>query len=484
MLLTVIAVLMLLSCTCGENPAIQVTLTNKGLQYGKHEATDWVQKNLEDVTLPDITGEIDISVLGSIDYTLTSIRIIKCDLPEPSVEFYPDDTGFKTSVLGLSVALSGEWMTHYGIIHDRGSFDMAVFSVSVTSVVELGKNADGHLSVNSDSCDAQVGDVDMEFHGGASWIVQQFVNHFKDRIRGEIESRICPFVKEMIVNLDYHLQAMNVSFDVDQALTLDLSLTDFPFIDVSRLNLGFKGEFYNIKTHADPPFEAQPFTMPEQQGYMLSMGLSEFTLNSASYGFYSAGGFQVLINNSMIPPGSPVHLNTSLMGPFIPQLPKMFPGLLMDLQVYATEVPMFSFQPDAVKVHFQVAVKAFAIQPNGTQTPLFKLNVDSKFVSKVWISGGRAKGSVSMDNFTLMLAGSEVGPFQTDALEITAKMGINFALAKVNQKLGKGFDLPRMKHAQLVNSVLKMQEGFIALFSDAEVLLTDRRFNRQRDGLV
>uniref|UniRef100_A0A3B4VAQ6 Bactericidal permeability-increasing protein n=1 Tax=Seriola dumerili TaxID=41447 RepID=A0A3B4VAQ6_SERDU len=442
MLLTVIAVLMLLSCTCGENPAIQVTLTNKGLQYGKHEATDWVQKNLEDVTLPDITGEIDISVLGSIDYTLTGI--IKCDLPEPSVEFYPDATGFKTSMLGLSVALSGEWMTHYGIIHDGGSFDMAVFSVSVSSVVELGKYADGHLSVNSVSCDAQVGDVDMEFHGGA---------RYSKKVR-EKDTEICPYVKKMIVNLDYHLQAMNVSFDVDQALTLDLSLTDFPFIDVSRLNLGFKGEFYSIKTHVDPPFEAQPFTMPEQQGYMLSMGLSEFTLNSASYGFYSAGGFQVLINNSMIPPGSPVHLNTSLMGPFIPQLPKMFPGLLMDLQVYATEVPMFSFQPDAVKVDFQVAVKAFAIQPNGTQTPLFKLNVVSNF------------------------------SFLTDALEIMAKMGINFALAKVNQKLGKGFDLPRMKHAQLVNSVLKMQEGFVALFSDAEVLLTDRRFNRQRDGPV
>ncbi|XP_071331787.1 bactericidal permeability-increasing protein [Trachinotus anak] len=477
MFLNLIVVLMLLSCTCGENPAIQVTLTNKGLQYGKHAGADWIQKNLEHITLPDISGDIDISILGSIDYTLTGIRIIKCDLPEPSVAFYPDATGFKTSMLGLSVALTGEWMTHYGIIHDGGSFDMAVFSVSVNSVVELGKDADRHLSVTSVSCDAQVGGVDMEIHGGASWIIQLFVNHFKDHISSEIETKICPSVEDMIAKFEYHLQAMNVTFDVDQALTLDLSLTDLPVIDVSRLNLGLKGEFYSIKTHTDPPFEAQPFTMPEQQGYMLSMGLSEFTLNSALYGYYSDGGFQILINDSMIPPGSPVHLNTSLMGPFIPQLPKMFPGLLMDLQVYAREVPMFSFQSDAVKLGFQVAVKAFAIQPNGTQTPLFKLNVDSEFISKVWIADGRMKGSVSMNNFTLTLAGSEVGTFTTDALERIAKLGINLALANMNQKLGKGFDLPRMKQAQLVNSVLKMQEGFIALFSDAEVFLTDRDFN-------
>lgn len=62
------------------------------------------------------------------------------------------------------------------------------------------------------------------------------------------------------------------------------------------------------------------------------------------------------------------------------QLPDMFPGLLMNLQVYAREVPLFSFQPGAVKLGLLGAVKAFAIQANGTQTPLFKLNVVSTFV--------------------------------------------------------------------------------------------------------
>lgn len=49
----------------------------------------------------------------------------------------------------------------------------------------------------------------------------------------------------------------------------------------------------------------------------------------------------------------------------------------MDLHVYARDTPMFSFQPGAVKLGIQGAVKAFAIQPNGTQTPLFQLNIVS-----------------------------------------------------------------------------------------------------------
>ncbi|XP_029362058.1 lipopolysaccharide-binding protein [Echeneis naucrates] len=470
MLLTVTVLLMLIPSTCGKNPAVQVTLTDKGLQYGKHAGTDWFQDHLGNVTFPDISGGIKIKIFGTIDYALTGIKIIKCDLPEPSVDFYPDATGFKTSMSGLSIALNGEWRTHYGIIHDGGTFDMAVFDVSVLSVVELGKDDDGHLSISSVSCEAKVGDVNIVFQGGGSWIFQPFVHHFTGRIGREIQSRICPNVEQIIVTLEHHLQAMNVSFDVDQALSLDLSLTDLPVIDASKLNLGFKGEFYSIKSHTDPPFEAQPFTIPEQQGYMLAMGLSEYTLNSASYGYYSSGGFQAFINDSMIPPGCPVHLNTSLMGPFIPQLPKMFPGLLMYLQVYAIKAPMLSFHSDAIKLGVQANVKAFAIQPNGTETPLFKLGVDSQFNSKVWIDGQKVKGSVSMNNFTLTLVGSEVGEFETDPLERLAKLGVNLALTKVNVKMGKGFDLPRMKHSQLVNSVLKMQEGFIALFSDAEVL--------------
>lgn len=40
--------------------------------------------------------------------------------------------------------------------------------------------------------------------------------------------------------------------------------------------------------------------MPVKSGYMLSAGLSEFTVNSAFYGYYSAGLLQAIINDSMV----------------------------------------------------------------------------------------------------------------------------------------------------------------------------------------
>lgn len=38
---------------------------------GKHAGAGWIQDKLELVSLPDISGEIDISIFGTVDYTLT-----------------------------------------------------------------------------------------------------------------------------------------------------------------------------------------------------------------------------------------------------------------------------------------------------------------------------------------------------------------------------------------------------------------------------
>uniref|UniRef100_A0A672G362 Bactericidal permeability-increasing protein n=1 Tax=Salarias fasciatus TaxID=181472 RepID=A0A672G362_SALFA len=450
MLSSAILLLFLLPCACGENPAIQLILTNKGLQYGKHAGAGWVQDKLGSVTLPDLSGDFSL-LIGSVHYTLSGISIEKCDFPEPSVEFFQNSTGLKASLSGLSVALTGEWTSSYGIIHDEGTFSMAVFNVDVLSVVELGRDADGRLSLSSLLCEAHVQDVQIQIRGGASWIIQLIVDHNRGRIRGDIESRICPQMEEAIVELERHLQAVNVSFDVGEALSLDLPLSLPPVVSASALSLGLKGEFYSIKTHKEPPFEAQPFTLPPQPGYMLSVGLSEFTLNSAFYGFFSSGLLQLLVDDGM--------------------LAQMFPDLLMNLQVYAREAPMFSLQPDAGKLSVEGTVKAFAIFPNGTQIPVFTLDSESLFSSKMRVADGRVKGSVTMDNLTLSLVASEVGPFSTDSLEKMVRMGVKMVvLPKINQILASGILLPRTKYGQLVNSVLTMEE--VSMSEDVILLKT------------
>lgn len=473
MLSLLILLLNLTNHAFGQNPAIKAILTNKGLQYGSHIGADWMQEKIGSVIIPDVRGGVDIGI-GTVHYVLDRISVSGCDVPEPSVEFF-EGVGLKAVISGLSISMSGNWHTTFGIITDGGSFDLAVFNVDVTSVVQIGSDLSGHISISSENCDARVGEASINFHGGASLIFQPFVSLFHNRIKAIIEERICPVVEERVTDLERHLSEMQVSFKVNSALVLDVPLTNSPLVDSISLGLDLKGEFYSVQSHTDPPFKAEPFNLPEDKGHMLSLGLSEFTVNSASYAYFSAGLLQAQINDSMIPKTSPFRLNTTSFGPLIPQLPKLFPNMLMELQVYARDAPMFSFQADKVTLEFPGAVKAFAIQPNASRTPLFKLNVDSIFSGMIRISEEKVKGMMELSNFTLTLASSEVGTFQTAALENFMKLGMKISvLAKLNAKLKEGIVLPTMHHIHLVNPVLKIQQGFVSIASDLDVKSGER----------
>ncbi|KAJ8015804.1 hypothetical protein DPEC_G00000160 [Dallia pectoralis] len=463
--------LLLLTCTnqvLGQNPAIKVILANKGLQYGSHVGTDWLHEKILSMNVPDVTGGVKVGV-GTVRYVLDRMSVSQCDVPEPSVNF-SEGNQVKTVINGLSIALRGNWHTKFSFMSDRGSFELAVFNLDLTSLVELGSDDKGHLSILSKTCSAGIGKAEINFHGGASWIFKPFVKFFKNRVKALIETQICPIVDEHIADVEQHLTNMQVSYRINCALVLEIPLINPPHINSSDLGLDLKGEFYNFESPKEPPFKALAFDLPRADGFMLSLGMSEFSFNSAAYAYYAAGQLHITVTDKMIPPTSPLRLNTSSFGPFIPQLPKFFPNMLMELEVYARETPMFSFLPDEMSLKVPGAIKAVAIQPNGTRAPLFKLNADGLFSGQVYISEGKLRGLMKLKNFTLTLESSEIGTFQTAALENGMKMAMTIAvLTPLNAKLKEGIPLPSIHDILLVNSVLKIQQGFVSIASDLEV---------------
>ncbi|XP_067095584.1 bactericidal permeability-increasing protein-like [Osmerus mordax] len=449
--------------THGENPAIKLILTDKGLQYGKHLGAGFVQDRIKNMSFADIKGRI-----GLVKYVLSGVSVSQCDFPEPTVDFY-EGIGFKAMISGLNIRVIGKLKIKFGFIHVGGSFDLAAFNVGVTSEVRLGDN-EGHLSISSETCSAEIGDVNINFHGGASSISKMVISIFKDHFKGEIQGKICPAIKQQIEDLERQLVAIAVSFQVGSDLVLDVPLSSSPLVDSASLELDFKGEFYNAKSHTDPPFQVQNFSLTRQDSYMLSLGMSEFTANSVSYSYFSTGVLVAHITDKMIPTVFPLRLNTSSFGKLIPQLPKLFPDLLMELSVSARKVPMFSFLPGEVQLGLPGMVTAFAVQNNATLTPLFKLQADSVFSGQVSISGNKVQGSAALSNFTLTLVSSEIGPFKTTDLENLLRFGIkNGVLPKLNAKLEEGVVLPSSHHIQLVNPVLKVNKGFVDFSSNVAV---------------
>ncbi|CAL8323852.1 unnamed protein product [Merluccius merluccius] len=365
---------LLTTLTLGENPAIKAILTNKGLQYVTEIGAELLHDTLDNASLPTVDGEVSLSILGTVYYTLTEMTVSKCDFKEPSVDFNEDVSGFKAVISGLHMEVTGIWSTSYGIIKDGGSFVLNVWDVAVASLVSLKMNAGGRPSIGCAGCVADVGSASIQFYGGGSWFFQIFVDFFEERIRSTIEEQICPLLQQRIDALGYQLEDMGVTFQVYQDLVVDVPLTSFPAINSSSLSLSLRGQFHSLKGVKEPPFEAQPFSFAGDVGHMLSLGLSEYTTNSAAYSYFTSGQLQAFITDNMIPPSSPFRLNTRSFGLFIPELPKMYPGMEMKLQVYAREAPDFRFKSGAIQTDLLGAIKAFGVKAHGALIPLFMLN--------------------------------------------------------------------------------------------------------------
>lgn len=57
------------------------------------------------------------------------------------------------------------------------------------------------------------------------------------------------------------------------------------------------------------------------------------------------------------------------------KIAKQFPGLMIKLLLKTEENPQIIFEPKNATVQTNATITAYAIQPNGTLSPLFVLNV-------------------------------------------------------------------------------------------------------------
>ncbi|XP_076859119.1 bactericidal permeability-increasing protein [Brachyhypopomus gauderio] len=453
--------------THANYPALQAVLSQNGLRKVSHWMTDWLQSKLSTIKLPDVRGDVDIKI-GTIHYLLYDMSVQRCDLPEPSVAF-SEGTGVALQVDGLSIAINGLWKTHFGLIHDSGWFSLAVYNVNLSAVLELDNN-DGCLSILTPVCSADVGYVQANFHGGGSFFFQPFVEMFSSKITDKIREKICPAFKKGIEDVDGHLAAMSDAINMDPYVFMNISLTDSPIVMDSALRLNITGEFYSKNFSSEPPFSPSPFQLPWQNKYMLSVGMSEFCINSASYAYLKSGVLKILIKDDMIPKTFPLHLNTSQFGFLIPQLPKLYPNLTMQTLLYASETPLFSFTETAANFHLLSAAKFTAIKSDA-EVPLFRLDMDCSFSAKAYIDKQLLKGFLVMKNLTVTLGSSDIGDFSITPIKNTLTLALTkVVLPKVNAQLKDGLPLPFVKGFILRNSVMNIENGFVTIGTDIDLL--------------
>ncbi|XP_061583942.1 bactericidal permeability-increasing protein-like [Cololabis saira] len=469
MLICFLTLVALIPTSSSINPGVKVRLTEKGLEYGRVLGIAALQQKLKSIKIPDFSGKQKVSPIGKVEYSLTNIQIVNVGLPQSSVALVPG-TGVGMSVANALISLHGNWGVKFlQVIKDSGTFDLNVNGLTISTSIGIKSDAMGRPEVSSGNCAASVGSARVKFHGGASWLYNLFSQFIDKALRNAMEQQICPLVSKAVSDLNPHLKTLNVVAKVDQYAEIEYSLVSSPNISKPAIELNLKGEFYNIGKHQEPPFAAAAFSLPQQNNKMLYIGISAFTANSAAYVYNKAGILSLYITDDMIPKGSPLRLSTRTFGVFVPEIAKRYPGLMMKLLVKAEKNPITTFEPNNMTVQATAGVTAYAIQPNGTLSPLFVLNVDTSVTTNMVVSGMKLAGSVSLNKMTVTLGTSYVGQFQVRSLDNILQLLMKMVvIPRVNVQLAKGYPLPALGKMSLQNTELQVLKDFMMIGTDVQ----------------
>ncbi|XP_033938948.1 bactericidal permeability-increasing protein-like [Pseudochaenichthys georgianus] len=458
----------LIPLTTSINPGVKIKLTAKGIEYGRQLAVASILQKLKTIKLDDMSGKVRVSPIGNVRYSLTNMKMVEVGLPTAALDLVPG-TGVKLSIVNAYFRLEGNWRVKYLFVKDSGSFNLNANDISITTSLSIKSDQTGRPVVNSLDCGANVGKTSIHFKGGASWLYNLFSKYIDSAIRKAMQKQICPLVANAVSDLNNNLKTLNVLAKVDKFAEIEYSMVASPAVSKTSIDFGLKGEFYNIGKHQEPPFSPAVFSLPPQINNMLYIGISSFTIESAAFVYNTAGALSLYITDDMIPQGFPIRLNTRAFGVFIPQIAKRFPGLMMKLLVKTVKTPVITFEPNNATVQSLSSVTAYAIQPNATLTPLFVLNLVSSVSVRVFVSGTRLAGAVTLNKMDLTLGTSYVGDFQIGSLDSIFQMVLKMVvIPTMNAQLAKGYPLPTLGKMKLVYTQLLVLKDYVMIGTDVQ----------------
>lgn len=450
-----------LSAAGAVNPGFVVRLTQKGLDYARQEGMSVLQKELAKVHLPDFSGSTHTH-LGKVKYSFNSMTIRNFQLPSSQISPVPN-VGLKLSISGAFIEINGKWHVKALHISTKGGFDLKVEGLSISVGLKVGSDAAGRPTIALSDCSNHISDVKIHVSGKLSWLVDVFRHNVDSALRKAIEKQICPLVSNAITSkLEPELKTLPVTAKIDSTAAIDYSLTGPPPVTADCVDVQLKGEFFSLSHRTPPPFSPPTLTLPVDHNLMVYFGVSDYLFNTAGLVYFSAGKLVFTVTDSMIPKDFNIRLNTTSFGVLIPQLSKMYPDMLMKLQISSTSAPLLNIKPGNLTISPKLDIQAYVILPNSSLAPAFLLNLTTTALAKVSVNSGRIIGNLELSRVHMDLKHSDVGTFPVTILNAAVNYYLsNVLLPQVNQILNKGYPLPLLDNVQLTDVVLQPQQDFL-----------------------
>eukprot|EP00055_Hartaetosiga_balthica_P004441 m.11608 g.11608 ORF g.11608 m.11608 type:complete len:503 (+) comp3865_c0_seq2:95-1603(+) len=450
----------------------QATLTNKGIDYARQVAIPIIQKDLENLSIPDISGDASTPV-GHIDYYLTNIKATSVNLGTSSI--VTSTSGITASISGVSIGLGADWSYReksWPHVKDHGSADISASSISlsINIVTSLSSTHEPQIAINQ--CSSNIGHLDIKFHGGASWLYNLFTSLIADVVKKELNKELCSEIETSLVAAGNKALA-----SLPESITLDAcSLIDFEFLEApqttsSYLLTNHKGEFFQVtQPSKEAPFSPPNLPNPVNPTRMFYIALSDYLFKTAGWVYAQCGVLDFFVQPGDVPPGWPVSLNTNSIGKLLPNLEKLYPNMPMDLWINAsTTLPLdVVITNNSATANIAFVMSAYVVTPTDNKTEVFSLGLNVSATAEAWVSSDHfLHMNLTFLNVEIDVLNTNIGKIDVSVLDSVIQLFCkSILLPGLNKAIGKGIPLPTIDGVSFVNSQVLFNPGYLVIDTD------------------
>ncbi|CAB4006411.1 lipopolysaccharide-binding -like [Paramuricea clavata] len=470
-ILTLLLVLTSILSAVGTNPGIVIRVNNQGLAYVDSVAIQVLVNKLKTTTIKDYSGETS-TPLGDFEYDLTNLHNTGASIAKSSFKTVPG-VGLDLSASGVYVAFTGNWhyrKTHWPHVSDSGTFDMSASDISFSLTAKIGTEK-GRPSITTASCSDNVGDLNIKFHGGASWLYNLFRSKIADSIKSQLNNLICEEATKAInEDAEKELATFPVRKKLDKYALIDYSFIEPPLFEENYMDVRLKGELMSA-TH---PTESglTPPVIPANQTCtkMICLYITDYVLNTAGQVYYKENFFNATVNASQVPPSFKYQLNTNLLKLLgLSKVYAEYPDRPLFLHLYCTKPPSMNTQPTGINFAITGNVEVYVFTKENKLVFLFSLVADLTGSGAARVNGTILQGSVSKFSVTFAVLKSAVGDIKPNIglmnilLHVLAE---NTIIKELNEKGKKGIPLPVLDNVQLEDADIYFGKNFFSFDTD------------------
>ncbi|XP_077582624.1 phospholipid transfer protein isoform X1 [Stigmatopora nigra] len=284
----------------------KVRITRKGLDLLKAETLKFVEEELSNIRMPEMSGN-----QGNFYYNITDVQMEEFDLSQAQLSFRPHG-GLIFHVRNSSIALRLHRQLLYWFFYDAGNINASADGVHIDTAVELGRDAAGRLKIVNVTCGAKIEKMRAKFSGTLGRVYDILGKFLTTAMRLVLNRQICPALRHAsLVHVNAMLETVPVRSEVDGYVGIDYSLTEHPRVTSQSLDMNFRGMFFPLSAERQAQVNSAAEPLMGEYDRMVYLALSEFFFDSGLFSYYKEGVFQMNITNDKMPKDLEMLLRTT-----------------------------------------------------------------------------------------------------------------------------------------------------------------------------